>query len=169
MNNMKLCFTPTAHFFDNSKLSYKRAKVGLMKAQRLAAVSLLPCRRQNNASEQGSHSSFFPSPLKKRNFPNYFKHALQGNDQGAHQHAAIITDKCLQSVSEPSVGRNTTNYGGQCLRGYTLEPCCLVTTQSASKKEQVSSLFSRLCVAQSTTHLKQIKTRAPKTPCGYLW
>lgn len=32
---------------------------------------------------------------------------------GAHQDAAIITDECLQNVSEQSVSLNQMKYGGQ--------------------------------------------------------
>lgn len=113
---------------------------------------------------KGAIHHSFPAPCRRETFPNDFNHALQGNKE---QGATIITDKCLQSVSELSVVLITTKYGGQCLRGYMLEPYCLVSTQSGGKRTATFIIFKALHGSKHNS-IEQIKTRAQRTHCRYL-
>lgn len=74
---------------------------------------------------------------------------------GAHHYAVIITDQCLQNISERSVSLNKTKYGGQCLQGLHATAILFSYYPEWKLKKQQPLLFSRCCVAQSTTELKQ--------------
>lgn len=77
MNNPKLSFTSTAQQW----VIFLECKVWFLTIQRWAAVCFFPCRKQYDASEQGTHSSFFPSPPRTETVPIYFNQALPGNKE----------------------------------------------------------------------------------------
>lgn len=77
MNNRELGFTSTARM----QVILQESKVGLRRTQRLAAVcQFFPCRKQNDALEQGPIHRSFPASWRET-FPNHLSPVLQGNKE----------------------------------------------------------------------------------------
>lgn len=111
----------------------------------------------------------FPAPQEEK-LSQFISTMLcqETKNRGAHQDAAIITDECLQNISEQSVSLNKINYGGQYFQGYMLKPHCLVTTQSGGSNSK--HYFQGSAELRVQLNWTKDKNKDTKTHCRWdLW